>query len=78
MPSKRRPDKPLSPLPDTDPDVFWDVKELTQRGIVRGWGDLWTKQREYGFPKGVALAGRRRSFRAIEVRKWVADREAAD
>lgn len=67
-----------SAFADDDPDVFWDVNELVQRGIVRGWSDLWTKQKDYGFPRGVILAGKRRIFRATEVRAWIKSREDAN
>src|SRR4051812_46523081 len=68
---------PPTPIGEDDPDVFWDVEALVQRGIVRGWSDLWTKQKDYGFPKGVILAGKRRVFRVVDVRAWVKDREEA-
>jgi predicted DNA-binding transcriptional regulator AlpA len=75
------PNKPLRKrelnLREDDPDIFWDMDELVQRNIVRSWSDLWVKQRDYGFPKGVVLAGRRRHFRAVDVRAWIKAREEA-
>ena len=64
-------------IQESDPDVFWDVDELVQRNIVRSWSDLLMKQNKYDFPTGLILAGRRRMFRAVDVRNWIKDREEA-
>jgi predicted DNA-binding transcriptional regulator AlpA len=65
------------PLTANDPDVLWDVEDLVVRKIIRSWSDLTMKQRDYGFPTGLILAGRRRMFRRVEVRAWVQSREDA-
>jgi hypothetical protein len=77
MPATRKKPAP-PPISDDDPDVFWGVDELIRRGIVTGWGDLWSKQTRYGFPRGLILAGKRRSFSAVEVREWLAQRRDTD
>ena len=77
MPATRKKPAP-PPILDNDPDVFWNVDELVRRGIVTSWGDLSWKQMHYGFPKGIILAGKRRSWSAVEVRDWLAQRRDTD
>lgn len=64
--------------PVDDPMVFWTVEDLKQRGIITSRTDLWTKQKSYGFPKGLILGGKRRLYRASDVKEWVDSREALD